>query len=807
MYPLRSQLGDLLRYRHERYGATEDLEEALLFLRIAVEAAPIADSSQLASNSSHWVAMQPGALSNLRIGLQARYDWLGRLEDLDEAITVGREATEQSRETTPEDLASFLALTAQSLVNRFERSHQVPDLEEAIEKLRESLALAPEEPDILCLLGTSLRYRFGVSNVPADLQEAIECGRAAQKVAPDSAPALSRYLTELATSLCIRHGSENRQRNAKEALAVLARAVNADTAPPLARIRAARTATTHFGVSHPQEVAEMLETAVRLLPEAAGRHLGRADQQHILEKDSTGLASDAAALVLQAAAPGDPDAATLALRLLEAGRAILLSLVFDTRSDLTELHRSHPALARQYDELTSALNQEPAQFVPAGDQVRQSDEVLRRRELDASFRGLLDRIRALPGFAAFAQLPDTRELLDQAADGPIVTLNVSSFRSDALILTQSGISAVPLPGLGHDLVGTKAAAFQNALATADIRATGAREGRDLDMASVSRGEQQTEAALEEILAWLWDVAVDPVLDALGFHGPPAPGLTLPQVWWAPGGALGTLPLHAAGRADSTQASMNVIDRVVSSYTPNIRALQHAREQERAMLGADIDTTSLRSLIVAMPTTPATPSGCPAPLPDADHERRLLTDILPSPIVLREPAPGSQAAPDVQIPTRSEVLRLLADCAFAHFACHGKYDNANPSSNHLLLHDHDTAPLTVAHITQVQLTHARLAYLSACGTAAVQGDRLPDEFIHLASAFQLAGFPHVIATLWQIGDRSAYAVAKDFYVSLSDEDGALDVAGCAYALHEAIRTQREKYPNNPSRWAAFIHVGA
>jgi CHAT domain-containing protein len=41
--------------------------------------------------------------------------------------------------------------------------------------------------------------------------------------------------------------------------------------------------------------------------------------------------------------------------------------------------------------------------------------------------------------------------------------------------------------------------------------------------------------------------------------------------------------------------------------------------------------------------------------------------------------------------------------------------------------------------------------------------LLDESIHLASAFQLAGFPHVIATLWQTGDSAAVQVAEDFYI--------------------------------------------
>lgn len=53
-----------------------------------------------------------------------------------------------------------------------------------------------------------------------------------------------------------------------------------------------------------------------------------------------------------------------------------------------------------------------------------------------------------------------------------------------------------------------------------------------------------------MLGWLWDNAAGPVLDALGYQGPPAPGETWPQLWWVPGGLLSLLPIHAAGHPAS-----------------------------------------------------------------------------------------------------------------------------------------------------------------------------------------------------------------------------------------------------------------
>ncbi len=115
----------------------------------------------------------------------------------------------------------------------------------------------------------------------------------------------------------------------------------------------------------------------------------------------------------------------------------------------------------------------------------------------------------------------------------------------------------------------------------------------------------------------------------------------------------------------------------------------------------------------------------------------------------------------------------------HFACHGANDLSNPSASSLLLTDHQERPLTVTDVARLRLDDAGLAFLSACSTAR-PGRRLIDEAIHLASAFQLAGYRHVIATLWPIGDLRAVDIAADIYTTLATT-GKGDVAG---ALHTA-----------------------
>jgi CHAT domain-containing protein len=237
-----------------------------------------------------------------------------------------------------------------------------------------------------------------------------------------------------------------------------------------------------------------------------------------------------------------------------------------------------------------------------------------------------------------------------------------------------------------------------------------------------------------------------------------------------------------------------MDRAISSYTPTITALRYARRSAPA--------ASSPAVIVAMPTTPGLRDQ--GRLPFVRQEAEMLARRLPDSVSIIEPDPLSEARTDI-VPTLANVLAQLTTCPVAHFACHGLNDPADPSRSHLLLHDHDSAPFTVAALAPLRLDHAQLAYLSACETALSASDRLIDEAIHLTSAFQLAGYRHVIGTLWPIGDSDiTVGIAETFYAGLTS---SLDVSRAARALHHAVRDVRDAYPQTPTLWAAHIHTGA
>lgn len=303
--------------------------------------------------------------------------------------------------------------------------------------------------------------------------------------------------------------------------------------------------------------------------------------------------------------------------------------------------------------------------------------------------------------------------------------------------------------------------------------------------------RESNRVLTKTLEWLWDAAVGPVLESLGFTGTPTNDRAWPRVWWIPVGRLSVFPIHAAGNSVIGFA----IDKVISSYTPTLRALDHARVQLSKKM---TETVSQTVLLTSMPDTPNRPS-----LPYAQSEVESVDKLLPR-LINRS---------ILECPTKPNVLSVLRQCSVAHFACHGEV-NSDPSKSLILFADWKSNPLTVADMTSENLGHAQMAYISCCHGANNRNFALLDEGIHMAGACQLAGFPTVVGTLWKVGDMYSATVAESLYRVILTPEEKLDVRRAAWGLHLAIRKVREeskwvrglKIFDDPMAWAPYIHVG-
>jgi tetratricopeptide (TPR) repeat protein len=671
---------------------------------------------------------------------------------------------------SPAALAAVLAGAAREpvgrrqlrdLLPRGQRAEaEIPDLEEAIALLEEAVRMPPWSGSIAyAQLGVVLRMRYLLTRRPRALARALRSLRAAVSAVPSGAPEASIARLYFAQALTDQWELTHEAAARDEALACYRAAAEVDTASAGWRATIARRwGEFAMGEGLPAEAADGFATAIGMLDEAAWRGLGRPDQERVL-RDYEGIARDAAAAAIRA---GD---ARRALELLEQGRGVMLAQVLDSQSPRDRVHDASPELAARLGEIQDALDRAEALDVsglaggigaggvgtgPTSTGGADAGDVDWSRFLDLRYslarqrREVLAQIRRLPGLADFLLPPSSQALLTAAEDGPVIVANVSQYGCDALIVTPTGMRVLPL----HC---TAAEADQQA--------------RLLVAAVSAKAIHGVSACLD----WTWDNVTGPVLDTL--EALDALG-SARRIWWCPTGPLTLVPMHAAGPA---------LDRVVSSYTPTLRALLHARTK------ADGPEAERQILLVGDPRTPGEP-----PLSGAASELAAVRQCIPS--------AGELTGADA---THGRVLAALEGSALAHFACHAAQELDDPSLGRLILHDR---PLTVRELAALRLGQAELAYLSGCDTSR-GGTALTDEAVSLAASVHLAGFPHVIGTLWPVSDIHAPHVAEEVYAVLTaagTREPRPDAA--AIALHGAVRSLRRQRPGFPIFWAPYVHVG-
>lgn len=489
-----------------------------------------------------------------------------------------------------------------------------------------------------------------------------------------------------------------------------------------------------------------------------------------------GLSRYAAAAALEAGVDS-----VQALQLLESGRATAMSNGLDAYRDGADLEITDPVMGELYMKARHALTQSAAQ----------SESFDERYEKLRRFRELQQHIRTQPGLADFDRPMGEEAMKELAAEGVIVVLNVTDLRCDAIIVTTDCVSAFPLPDLDEEELSEKSWIIQRYLAKTE----------DRDEFFVDLWE-----TLSSLLNLLWTQLAEPVLNQLGYKPRKS---NWPHVWWVPTGVLSLYPIHAAGTG--LNKSRTVMNRVISSYTPTLKALgqsrsKHARQAGRRTVppnsALDTSTNSSVAAIVTMQKTP-----CRADLDFSDDEAKVVQSYFPNATRLHE-STGDSVLALLQASEENKAPSLV------HFSCHGETDYENPSQSMLLMTDWQTQPLTVKQLQSINMPSSELVFLSACFAANGGIERLQDEAEHLSSAMQVAGFNGVVGSLWDVGQDVAYEVVQDFYKHLA-EDGVMgfNAKRAARALHMAVLKLRQKtcvpandMKGNPVLWAPFVHFG-
>ncbi|HET8662462.1 MAG TPA: CHAT domain-containing tetratricopeptide repeat protein [Micromonosporaceae bacterium] len=777
-----SNLSNAYQARYRRRGHISDLERA-----IEVGEAAVAQGS---SDDQMW----PGWLSNLGNAYRLRYNRDGALVDLSRTIELGELAV-SATSNTDINRAKYLSNLSNAYSQRHDRQGTHSDLQRMIELGEFAVSAAPDtdtnKAKYLSNLSAAYQVRYRRLGAFKDIEQSIALGERALELTGMSHPERAGRLSNLGNAYLLRSASLESLSDVHRAVKAAELALAATPAShPEAAARLLNLASAYFarfemtgerlevsvvaGLSEsaskatnstPSQIAsmrhmigvlahlagalstaiEMLDTAVQVLPSMTPREFGWADQEYRIGQQ-LGLAAEAIAAHL---ALNDP---TGAIEISELGRGILLAAELDSQTDLTDLQQAMPELADQFRKVRAHLNASSEVFAT---QTKDATETANRRTLQwRHYDELLSQIRKHEDFSRFLLVPRLSELQSAAIGGAVVLVNASRCRCDAIVVTpDGGPTQIELADLHLSDV--------RAWARALLDATNS-EGRLV-------GALRKQRLLPEILGWLWDAIVSKVLYALPPVHPTSESSPR-RVWWLPIGLLGLFPLHAAGNPGQAGA----LDHLVSSYIPTLRTFAHTRRAKpRAMR---------RQLTVALRHTPGLPD-----LPGTVDEARELRTAFSDTLALTE----EQA-------TTAHVLDALASTTWAHFACHAEYDPIVPSRSGLRLHN---GLLQIPEVSRLRLEQAELAYLSACSTAH-RGWQHSDESLHLASAFHLAGFRHVVASLWPLDDAIAATAARMFYRRLP----AMSADQAALCLNTTSRGLRDEHPSRPDWWAALIHSG-
>lgn len=150
-------------------------------------------------------------------------------------------------------------------------------------------------------------------------------------------------------------------------------------------------------------------------------------------------------------------------------------------------------------------------------------------------------------------------------------------------------------------------------------------------------------------------------------------------------------------------------------------------------------------------------------------------------------------------TTTTFKALAGDFGRIHISAHARLNNISPFFSGISLSDR---MLEIHELYGLTFANTNLAILSACNTQLSEflGDYRPGrEIVALNRAFLYAGVPSVIASLWNVNDRSTYELMTAFHRFLKNGFGE------AQALQYAQSETRQQYPH-PRHWAAFSLTG-
>jgi tetratricopeptide (TPR) repeat protein len=433
-------LGIALRYRFAQFGDLIDIKKAISMqedgIRITLDSDP----------------NKPGYLCSLGRSLLDRFERLGDPADLNEAVLVNQDAVRLTPDSHSDMPLHFQHL-ASSLLCRFQRLGDLADLTQSIQLFEDAAHRTsdahPSKPGYLSNLGHSLRCRFMKHSDLADINRSIMLLENAVHLTPKGHPQKPSRLNRLNQSLLRRY----RHLHSPDDLAAVyhnfSLAAHSSTGPPTIQFAACSAWALSARAFKHSSLLEAYKAALVLLPHLAWLGLSISSRHHQVQQAGN-VVRDAAAAAIEAGQ------LHTAVEWLEQGRSVIWGQLVQLRSPLDDLKQVRPDLADQLiqicRDLDSTGTSEGFTGVGVGSDQRSAELVAQWcHSLAMEREELLKSIRMLEGFDRFLLPKAISELTPAAHAGPVVILNASRFRCDALVISQqSDLVLVPLTGFTYN---------------------------------------------------------------------------------------------------------------------------------------------------------------------------------------------------------------------------------------------------------------------------------------------------------------------------------------------------------------------
>ena len=494
-----SALGQSLLRRFERLGDLGDIKQSILMGEHAVQLTPDGHPDK------------PSLLNNLGMSLLRCFKRFGDLSNMNKSVSMFEHAVQLIPDSHPFKPAMLNNL-GNSLLACFDRLGDLDKIQKSISMCEHAVQLAPDghpdKPTWLNGLGNSLMRCFDRLDNIDDINKSISTLEHAVQLTPDGHPDKPSWLNNLGHSLlrCFVRLSDISYLEA--ALSHFSSSASSGTGSISVQFESSSMWATCAHLSKNHSPLDAYKVAFQLLPQLAWLGLSISDRHHQLVKAGA-VVRDAVASAIAA------EQYDTAIEWLEQGRSIVWGQLLQLRNPVDDLKDKHPDLATKLQHISRLLEgtSDKSDFQLPGTTIQPllNESAKQYHDLADKRDELLKTIQKIPGFETFLLPKAFSQLIPAACGGPVITVNVSQARCDALILLPDleDVLHIPLPNFTYLDAEDLKRSLYDILKNKGVLRDSDRHGRP-DNHNLANMEQK----FANILSQLWYNIAKPILDGM-----------------------------------------------------------------------------------------------------------------------------------------------------------------------------------------------------------------------------------------------------------------------------------------------------